>query len=142
MKNTSRRHFLKLVSMAGLLPVLGAQLATLGRRAWADALALIDMTKTKRKDPANEKAVGVAQGLGYVEDADAADKAGKIKRTDKPLAAGGTLAAKAQYCKNCFFFDEAKLNGSEPGLCKLIPGVLVHAKGFCNTYNPSPKAKA
>jgi hypothetical protein len=141
MTPTSRRTFLKLSSLIAFVPIMGAQVLSLGQKAWAQAAALIDMSKTKRKDPTNDKAVGVAQGLGYVENADAAEKAGKIKRTDRPLGAGKTMPAKIQYCSNCMFFPQDKVNSTENGACQLIPGVLVHNKGYCNTFTPSPKAK-
>jgi hypothetical protein len=134
MKTSSRREFFKLVSLVTLV-------ATFGQKIWAEGLALIDMSKTKRKDTDNEKAVNVATGLGYVEDADKGEKAGKIKRMEKTMPDGKKVPPGKQYCNNCMFFDQTKVGGNDNGSCQIIPGVLVHNKGYCNTYTPSPKAK-
>ncbi len=133
---TNRRGFLKLSALLPLAAAFGAQVLTAGQKVWAEALALVDMTKTKRKDPVNEAAVGVLIGMGYVENAEAAEKAGKLKRVDK-----GPIKAANQHCVTCVLIKDEYVNGTKPGECKVAPGVLVHAMGYCNTYNPHPKAK-
>lgn len=103
--------------------------------AWAEAKAeLIDMTKKKRKDALNTTAVQIATGLGYVEDAK------KAKRTDKPGKAGATVKAADQFCDNCNWYkdkDPSAIAG-KGAPCQMIPtappGVLVHAKGYCNSW--------
>lgn len=107
------------------------------KMAWAAAKAeLIDMTKKKRKDPINEAAVAVATGLGYVEVA----KESKTRTADKPGKGGATVKAADQYCDNCQFYLD-KSPKAQPGRgapCQMInapePGVLVHAKGYCNSW--------
>lgn len=138
----NRRDFLKVSSLTAFAAAVGVQVLAHGKKAWAAALAVVDMSKSKRKDPDNQKAVGILQGLGYVEDADAAEKAKKITRTEKPHASGKPMPANKQYCNNCAFFDDAKVDTNENAKCKLVPvEILVHSKGYCNTYNPHPKSK-
>lgn len=127
---TNRRGFLK-----GTLGI--AALAAISARSvigWAEdkALKLIDMSGKKRTDEENKKAVSIAKGLNYVEDATAADKAGKIKRVEKMGVKGSD-----QTCANCQFYTEVEKGKS--GKCMLIPGVLVHAEGWCNSWTKSPK---
>ena len=142
MNTSNRRDFLKNSAVFAVMALLGAKLLTWGQAVFAEALALVDMTKTKRKDADNEAAVGILSGMGYVDNADKAEKEKKITRTDKPMPSGGVFPAKKQYCTNCVFMDEAELNTGKPGKCKLVPPpVLVNGKGYCNTYNVSPKAK-
>lgn len=141
----NRRDFLKISSLTALAATVGAQVVTFGKKAWAQAvaLALVDMSKKKRTDAENAKAVGILQGLGYVEDADAAEKAKKITRVDKPHPGGGTMSAKKQYCNNCAFYaEDAKIDKKEHSKCKIVPAeVQVHFSGYCNTYNVHPKSK-
>jgi hypothetical protein len=138
----SRRHFFKLTGFAALAMTVGSTVAIWGQRVWAEALKLVDMSKKKRTDPANLTGAGILAGMGYVENADAGEKAGKIKRADKPLPSGkGVMPAKSQYCHNCFFIDDQHVNSKEPGMCKLATTVLVHSNGYCNTYTVNPKAK-
>lgn len=133
---SNRRQFLKLGSLTAFAAVVGARVATFGREAWAEALAAVDMSKKKRKDPANDAAVALLTGMGYVDDANAAEKAGKIKRTDK-----GNIPAAKQHCNVCILMEDQYVNGTAPGKCKVVQGVLVQAMGYCNTFGPSPKAK-
>ncbi len=139
----NRRAFLKVTSISAVALAFGSQLLALGQRAWAAAaLALVDMSKTKRKDPENEKAVGILAGLGYVEDAVAAEKAGKYKRVDKNHPSGKPMPAAKQFCSNCSFFEDAKVDTKDHAKCKLVPvEIQVHSKGICNTYNAHPKSK-
>jgi len=138
--NTNRRGFLKGVLVGtGLGAVLG-KVALFSGQVWANALELIDIDGTKRKDKANQDAVKILKPMGYVADADAAEKAGKIKRTDKPHPGGGNVPAKLQACQNCALYDATLINSDKPGKCMLAQMVLVHAKGYCNTYSVHPKA--
>ena len=105
------------------------------KMAWAQAKAeLIDMSKKKRKDKQNEAAVQVATGLSFVEDAK------KAKRVDKPGKAGATMKAADQFCDNCQFYQDKspKAIAGKAAPCQMInvgePGVLVQAKGYCNSW--------
>lgn len=137
----TRRDFFKKTGLLALTAFVTGSFVNLGRSAWAAALQLVDPTKTKRKDPDNEAAMAVLAGMGYVHDADQAEKEKKITRVDKDWA-GGKFPAKKQYCTNCILLEEADLNTGKPGKCKLAQTALVNGKGYCNTYNVSPKAKA
>ncbi|MGE0762404.1 MAG: high-potential iron-sulfur protein [Bdellovibrionales bacterium] len=136
----NRRDFLKLSVLWGTAGLIGSQLLTWGQKTWAAGLQLVDPTKTKRKDPENEAAMGILSGIGYVHDADQAEKEKKITRVDKDWA-GGKFPAKKQYCTNCILLEEADLNTNKPGKCQLVATALVNGKGYCGTYNVSPKAK-
>lgn len=126
-----RREFLTAIGLA----TVATSLIGKTKMAWADAKAeLIDMTKKKRKDKLNETAVGIATGLGYVEDAK------KAKRTDKPGKGGATVKANDQFCENCNWYKSADPSAiaGKGAPCQMIPtappGVLVHAKGYCNSW--------
>ena len=138
----NRREFLKASVAVGL--ALGAltKLVAFSKAAVAEALALVDLTGKKRTDAANKAAIGILAGLGYVENVEKAEKAGKIHRTDKPNPSGGTFPAKAQRCMTCALMEPQYVNGNKPGKCMLVPGVLVHPTGYCNSYSVNPKAKA
>lgn len=138
----NRRDFLKNSTVFALTAFFGAKLLTWGQSAYAAALSLVDMSKTKRKDPENEAAVGILSGMGYVEDADKAEKAKKLTRVEKDNPAGGKFPAKKQHCGNCMLLEDADQNTGKPGKCKLVQTALVHANGYCNTYSVSTKAKA
>ena len=127
-----RREFLTAVGLA----TVTASILGKAKVAWAQAKAeLIDMSKKKRKDKLNEQAVQIATGLGYVEDAK------KAKRADKPgKAAGTTVKGAEQFCDNCNWYkdkDPSAVAG-KGAPCQMIPtappGVLVHAKGYCNSW--------
>lgn len=128
--NSTRRDFFKKASLAAAALTLG--LGTRLGQVWAQALEYIDITGEKRKDEANTKALPTAKGLGYVDDADATEKAGKLKRTDKPVGAATAKAAQ-QNCGTCSQFGK-----THPEECTLIQGVKVRAKGYCNAYTPEP----
>ena len=128
----NRRGFLTALGLAAVATsVLGKT-----KMAWAAAKAeLIDMTKKKRKDKINEAAVQIASGLGYVEDAK------KGKRVEKPGKGGvGTVKPELQFCDGCQFYQttNAKAQAGRGAPCQMInveePGVLVHAKGYCNSW--------
>lgn len=110
-----------------------------GRWLWAETgkLKLIDMEGKVRQDAVNQQAVNIAKGLNYVADAKSADKAGQIKRQARE-AHGVTVPGEKQICGNCNFFDQ-KVKAGEPGACMLIPGVLVHYQGWCNTWVLHPQ---
>ncbi len=130
----SRRNFLKISAMFLALPAI---LKATADSAYAAAAELIDMTKKKRKDSANAEAVRTAEGLKYVADA----KEGA--RIDKPGVGGKMVKSAEQYCNSCQLF-QGKLKGDEPGPCLVIPvpGVLVHAKGSCDSWMLSTKLAA
>lgn len=139
-RQTNRRDFLKLSTLGAIAAAFGGQLFTFGQKAWAGALALIDITEAKRKDDDNKAAVGVLKGMGYVEDADKA----KVARADKPGADGKPFPAKKQTCATCGLLKEEGMVGKMDNkiVCNLAPQVYVHSKGYCNTFNVHPKAKA
>lgn len=139
MANT-RRQFLKKSAVLALFATAGASLLSLGQRAWAATLQLVDPTKTKRKDADNEAAMAILGGMMYVHDADQAEKAGKLKRVDKDWAKG-KFPAKKQYCTNCILLEDKDMNTHKSGKCKLVQTALVNGTGYCNTYNVSPLAK-
>lgn len=128
----SRRNFLKISAMFMAIPVL---LKTFAESAYAAGAELIDMTEKKRKDPANAAAVKTAKGLGYVADA----KEGS--RADKPGAGGKVVKSAEQFCNTCQLFT-GEIKGDKPGPCMVIPGVLVHPKGSCNSWMLNAKVAA
>jgi hypothetical protein len=129
-KGVSRRGLMK----GSLLLLALAPLAGWGGKVWADAKKKpIDMSG-KSSDPANVAAVNVAKGLGYVDNAAVADKAGKIKRVEKM-----GVAPANQVCSHCQFYKTADAGHGE---CMLIQGVLVQAQGYCNSWVKSPNFKA
>ena len=121
----NRRHFIRITGLAALSTfALGTfQLA----KTYASELKLIDMSGKKRKDKVNQTAVKQAQGIGYVEDLEAALKAKKVKKTDQP-----GFKASEQTCLTCQFYKETEKGVA--GTCTLIPKVLVHSEGSCNTW--------
>lgn len=121
----SRRRMLKGV-LVSLSAVALGQVMSLSQSVFAAAKKLIDMSG-KGSDPTNKAAVNVAKGLNYVEDAKAADKAGKIKRVEKT-----GVAPANQICRTCQFYKVVEENKS--GECILIPNVLVHHGGYCNSW--------
>lgn len=120
-----RRDFLKL-SVVSFFAGAAAQGLNLGK-AYAAKLSLIDLSKKTRKDKENEAAVKVAAGLGYVEDLEKALKDKKIKKVDN-----ASFKPSQQNCVTCQFYNEVE--AGKAGTCTLIPNVLVHAKGSCNTW--------
>ena len=131
-----RREFLTAIGMA----TVATSLLGKAKIAWAEIKAeFIDMTKKKRKDKLNESAVQVATGLGYVENAVAAEKKG-LKRTEKDGKAGTKVKGADQFCDNCNWYKdkEASAIAGKGAPCQMIPtappGVLVHAKGYCNSW--------
>ncbi len=102
-------------------------LLALPKVAFAEGLKLIDLSGKKRADAANKTAMGIAQGLNYVEDVAQAAKEGKVKFPDK----GGVKMAD-QPCSSCNFYT--CVEGQKAGKCMLIPGVLVHAGGGCMSW--------
>jgi hypothetical protein len=116
-----RRQFLKTSLLtAATLALAGAH------EVWANALKLIDMSGKTRKDKDNETAVKTAKGLGYVEDLKKALKDKKVTKVDQP-----GFKADQQTCEKCQFYKEVKKG---EGTCTLIPKVLVHGPGSCNTW--------
>lgn len=135
MNLSSRRGFLKMGALLPFAAAFGAQVLGLMQKAYAEGLKLVDMTKTKRKDPENDAAVAVLLGMGYVEDGT------KGKRTDKPHPGGGVMKAANQFCTNCILNEDAYLDKGAEAKCKVVATALVNSKGYCNTYNVNPKAK-
>lgn len=121
----SRRLVLKGMLVSLSIAALG-QIMSFSQGAFAAAKKLIDMSG-KSSDPTNKAALNVAKGLNYVEDAKAADKAGKIKRVEK-----SGVAPSNQICRTCQFYKVVEENKS--GECMLIPNVLVHHGGYCNSW--------
>ncbi len=132
--NNERREFFKKVlfyTSAGVVVQAFARSIS-----WAaDELKVIDMTKQKRKDPANEEMVKIASGLSYVSDLSAALKAKKITKTDRQAAAGKIVKAADQVCENCQFFNFKKETPAK-ATCMLLQKVLVDQKGSCNSWAP------
>ncbi len=131
---SARREFFKKIifyTSAGVVVQALARSVT-----WAaEELGLIDMTKAKRKDAANEESVKIAAGIGYVSNLDAALKAKKATKADKPGAAGKVWKAGEQTCDNCALFNMTKATPVK-ATCALLPKVLVDAKGSCNSWAP------
>jgi hypothetical protein len=121
-QSTSRRNFFKQMIT---YTAVGVAVQTLARQAKAAALKLIDM---KSKSPI----VDTAKGIGYVENLAAALKAKSTTKTERVV---GTkkFAPADQTCDTCMFFDMQK-KGEDT--CTLLPGVLVHKKGSCNSWAP------
>jgi hypothetical protein len=69
-------------------------------------------------DPASAQ----AQGLGYIHDATAVDKATYARYQD------------GQICANCLLYQGAA--DSEWGGCGIFAGQAVAAQGWCNAYAP------
>ncbi|MBX7230693.1 MAG: high-potential iron-sulfur protein [Bdellovibrionales bacterium] len=144
--NATRRSFLKISGIGAITALVGPQLLALGNKVWAEAAKVVDrvvdMTKKKDKSKENEQAVTILTNMNYVEDAEKAEKNKKLTRVDKTLADGKVFPAKKQFCHNCNFF-QGEIDGKLPGKCVLVPvpGILVHNKGYCQTYTVHPKAK-
>lgn len=117
-----RRTFLKKSALIGFTAFLFGSL-----KVFADALKIIDMSGKTRNDKDNAAAIKTAAGLGYVDSLAAALKAGKIKKVDQ-----GAIKAASQTCAACQFYKEVEKG--KAGTCTLIPKVLVHADGSCNTW--------
>jgi secreted PhoX family phosphatase len=129
----NRRHFFK----TSLLSSLGVAFLGLAHSAKSWAAALVKMKPDGSADHPQ------ASSLGYVADlkkALADDKIAKAAKLDVAKKKstkgkdGKPLAPEAQDCAGCQFYTGAK--GSKEGPCTLIPGVLVHAAGSCNTWVP------
>jgi hypothetical protein len=85
--------------------------------AWAAAAAAKALPVLKPADPA-------AKALGYTEDATKVD------------AKANPLFKKGQTCANCFQWDEK--TAMPQGKCKIFPGKLVKATGWCKVYVKKP----
>lgn len=120
-----RRAMIKMMALS-LGGIAFSQILSFSKSAYASTKKLIDMTG-KSSDPANKSALNIAKGLNYVEDATAAEKAGKLKRVEK-----SGVAPKNQKCRTCQFYKVVDKDKS--GECTLIPGVLVHYEGYCNSW--------
>ena len=132
--STPRREFFKKVLFYTSAGVVVQALAK--SVSWAAGeLAVIDMTKTKRKDADNEESVKIATSLGYVANLDEALKAKKIAKTDRPGAAGKVIKANEQVCETCMFYNYKKETPAK-ATCQLLSKVLVAPKGSCNSWSP------
>jgi len=134
-KNSGRRDFFKSVFFytgAGILVNILAR----GTTYAADALQLIDMSQTKRKDPTNAECVKAAKGINYVDNLEKALKDKKITKSDMPGAGGKVWKVKEQTCDTCALYDY-KHDGQ--ATCQIIPNCLVSKKGSCVAW--APKAK-
>lgn len=129
MTNSNRRNFLKTMGFATLSSVALAVWGT-SKIAFATALKYIDMAKKDASDQVNNSAVAMATNIGYVDDADAAEKKALIKREDKKVGAQ-VMKAKEQICGNCSLYNQPAAEQ-----CALIPGVKVAKKGYCKMYSP------
>lgn len=123
-----RREFMKSVVLGS---VSAGLLGSIFHATRAFALELIDISG-KRKDAANTAALKTATALNYVENLEAALKQKKIKKEDRKVGEK-TVKASEQTCDTCQFYKSTKEGA---GTCTLIPGVLVHAKGSCNSWVP------
>jgi hypothetical protein len=85
--------------------------------AWAAAAAAKALPALAPTDPA-------AKALGYVEDATKVD------------AKANPLFKKGQDCANCLQWDEK--TAMPQGKCKIFPGKLVKATGWCKVYVKKP----
>jgi hypothetical protein len=130
----SRREFFKKVFF---YTSAGALVHVLAKSYSAEAAEpkLIDMTEKMRKDSDNKTCIGIATGLGYVEDLDKALKDKKIVKADKPGANNKVWKPTEQTCENCMFYNFKKESPAK-STCQLIPSCLIHKKGSCNTWTP------
>jgi hypothetical protein len=85
--------------------------------AWSAAAAAKALPVLKPADPA-------AKALGYIEDATKVD------------AKANPLFKKGQNCGNCLQWDEK--TAMPQGKCKIFPGKLVKAAGWCKVYVKKP----
>jgi hypothetical protein len=133
MKNINRRAFLnysvKALSFGAVISLVG-----LNNKLWAapGKLLVIDMSEKKRKDADNKQCVGIAKGLGYVENLDAALKSKKTVKETRTFGAK-TFKPIEQNCSTCQFYDYKK--DGQP-TCQLLPKCLVHDIGSCNSWVP------
>lgn len=131
MQSNNRREFFKKAFFYTSAGVLVQTFARYAHSAAAE-LKLIDITGKKRTDADNKESLGMAQGLGYVEDLKKALAEKKTTKTDR-TAGAKTWKAAEQTCDTCMFYDYKK--EGKP-TCQLLPKVLVHAKGSCNSWQP------
>lgn len=107
----SRRYALRAAAL-GVVAVGAA-----AESAWAAAAAAKALPVLKPADPA-------AKALGYIEDATKVD------------AKANPMYKKGQNCANCFQWDEK--TAMPQGKCKIFPGKLVKAGGWCKVYVKKP----
>jgi High potential iron-sulfur protein len=134
-KESSRREFFKKVffytSAGALIQIFAKNLSF----AAASALSLIDMTGKVRTDADNKECVGVAKGIGYVEDVSKALAAKTTTKADRTGSGGKVFKPADQTCDTCMFYNYKKATPPE-ATCQLLPKCLVHAKGSCNSWSP------
>jgi hypothetical protein len=116
--NTSRRRFFaQLLGMTGVVAIAPALLkltsanAQEKRRSAAPAASGGAMPMVDLKDPA-------AKAVKYVEDA---------KQSPE---------SKGNHCGTCGFYKKTEMRaGKEVGTCTIFAGKLVHAEGWCASWN-------
>lgn len=127
MKNIKnhRREFL--FGLSSVLGILGLAKAFSPETAFANTAA---------KDlelPLAKPGEGTAGALKYVEDKK------KVEKSLQTVRAGKTF--EQQSCKNCMFYQSVgthpKTKG-EVGKCQVLPGSLVVAGGWCNSWTIKP----
>jgi hypothetical protein len=113
-KTITRRSALRAAAL-GLVAV-----SATAENVWAAPAAAKALPVLKPADPA-------AKALGYIEDATKVD------------AKANPLFKKGQICANCLQWDEK--TAVPLGKCKIFPGKVVKAAGWCKVYVKMPQAK-
>ena len=131
-QHPSRRNFLKNLCLIAGAGILAKTLSPQSAQAQTEELKTIDMSEKKRTDAANKESVGLARGLGYVENLEKGLKEKKIAKTDRPVGAK-VWKANEQTCDNCMFYNYKKENPPK-ATCQLMSKILVHPKGSCNSW--------
>lgn len=129
MSNQSRRKFL--TSLAAL-PLAGLALTLFGRKALAEEKRRGGGAAAGGGDLALPQVVpgqGMAISLNYVNKAaDLKDAKLKTERQGVPFA--------KQNCSGCALYTKVgSKDGAELGKCSIFAGQLVHATGWCTTWN-------
>ena len=125
----NRRQFFKNSIFSGIgLAVAGVFEST---KAWA--AELIKMNADGSAAHPQAKGLGYVSDLAKAMDSKAIQKASGLnaekKKTDEK---NSKVPAKEQTCAKCQFYPSGK--DAKEGPCTLIPGVLVHGPGSCNTW--------
>lgn len=122
MENPSRRRFLQIsVATLASIPFLSGLLPGLNRVAQAAG---------DEDLPAVKEGEGQAKALNYCKDAAKAEKS-----AHPTCATRKSKEHHGEFCRNCQLYTKIKGDGkAEMGKCVVIPGFLVYADGWCNSY--------
>lgn len=121
MENPSRRRFLKIsAATIAAVPFITGIVSRFSGVSFAGDADL----------PAVKEGEGQAKALNYCKDAAKAEKSAKPACPTRK-----SKDHKGESCSNCQLYTKVKGDGkAEMGKCVVIPGNLVYASGWCNSY--------